>query len=456
MITPDLLRDIALFASLDEVALQEISISAADIHLTEGEWLVHEGEPPAFFVLLSGDLEVTKVVGGAEQVINQYHAGDYFGEVPLLLGSTILANLRAINDVRVLRLEAIDFQALLSRSEKLAAHLVQTLTRRVTHLQHLAFETPANRTLIVGRPADLACHDLRQFLSGNHIPFRWLDPADDAVHSLIPASVGDGPYPVVVLADGSVIKNPTNREAAQRLGLQTAPKQSAYDVIIVGGGPAGLAAAVYGASEGLRALMIERDAPGGQAGTSSRIENYLGFPTGLSGDELGSRALQQAKRFGAEIVVARSVRSLAVSGAGSCVTMEGGESVEAKTVLLALGVSWRTLDVEGADALVGRGIYYGAARTEALSVRGKEVYLIGGGNSAGQAAMFFSSYACRVTLLIRAATIEAGMSQYLIDQLATKENIAVCLNAQVVAVEGQGHLEAITIEDRTTKGLTIK
>ena len=221
--------------------------------------------------------------------------------------------------------------------------------------------------------------------------------------------------------------------------------------MIVGGGPAGLAAAVYGASEGLRALMIEREAPGGQAGTSSRIENYLGFPTGLSGDELGLRALQQAKRFGTEIVVARNVRAIDVADAGSCVRLDSGESVEAKTVLLALGVSWRTLDVEGADALVGRGIYYGAARTEALSIRGQEVYLIGGGNSAGQAAMFFSSYACRVTVLIRAATIAAGMSQYLIDQLATKENVAVRLNSQVVAVEGQGHLEAITVEDRVTK-----
>ena len=450
MITPDLLRSVALFASLDEAALQEIAGSAADIHLIAGEWLVHEGEMPAFFVLLSGELEVTKIVSGTEQVINQYHAGDYFGEVPLLLGSTIIANLKALTDARVLRMEAADFQSLLARSEKLAAQLVQTMTRRVTHLQHIAFETPAERTLIVGQPADLACHDLRQFLAGNHIPFRWLDPADPAVRPLIPQEVSDGPYPALVLADGSVMRNPTNRDAAQRLGLQTAPQHPDYDVVIVGGGPAGLAAAVYGASEGLRALMIEREAPGGQAGTSSRIENYLGFPTGLSGDELGSRALQQAKRFGTEIVVARNVRSIAAGNLGSCITLDGGDSVEARTILLAMGVSWRTLDVPGADALVGRGIYYGAARTEALSVRGKEVYLIGGGNSAGQAAMFFASYACRVTLLIRASSIEAGMSQYLIDQLATKNNVAVRLNTTVVEAHGQGHLEAITVENRAT------
>lgn len=447
MITSDMLRSLALFDSLDDAALQEISVSAADIHLTKGEWLVHEGEQAAFFVLLSGDLEVTKVINGAEQVINHYHPGDYFGEVPLLLGSTILANLRAMNDVRVLRLEAMEFQSLIARSEKVAGNLVQTLTRRITHLQRLALEAPTDRTLIVGRPADLACHDLRQFLAGNHIPFRWLDPADPVAAPLIPASVGEGPYPAIVLADGRVMKNPTNREAAHQLGLQTSPTKSAYDVVIVGGGPAGLAAAVYGASEGLRALMIEREAPGGQAGTSSRIENYLGFPTGLSGDELGLRALQQAKRFGTEIVVARNVCGIDVNAAGSCVRLDDGASVEARTILLALGVSWRKLDVDGADALVGRGLYYGAARTEALSVRGKQVYLIGGGNSAGQAAMFFASYASQVTLLIRAAAIETGMSQYLIDQLATKENIAVRLNTRVIAVEGKGHLEAITVED---------
>ena len=448
MITPELLRPLGLFASLEDADLQEIAASSADIHLIADEWLVHEGEMPAFFVLLEGNIEVTKFFSGEEQVINQYHPGDYFGEVPLLLGSTIMANLRALNNVRVLRMEAAEFQSLVARSEKLAATIIQTMTRRVTHLQHIAVEAAPERTLIVGQPADLACHDLRQFLAGNHVPFRWLDPNDARVASLIPAQLATGPYPAVLLPDGTVLKNPSNRVIADKMGLQTTPRQTAYDVVIVGGGPAGLAAAVYGASEGLRALMIEREAPGGQAGTSSRIENYLGFPTGLSGDELGSRALQQAKRFGTEIVVARNVRGIDVAASGSCVRLDAGESISARTTLLAMGVSWRELDVPGAKALVGRGIYYGAARTEALSVRGKKVYLIGGGNSAGQAAMFFSGYAHCVTLLIRAASIEAGMSQYLIDQLATKDNVVVRLNTQVMSVEGQGHLDAITVQDR--------
>ena len=450
MITPDMLCSLPIFAMLDAADLQDVAAAAADVHLVACEWLISEGEQPAFFVLLEGGLEVTKSVGGNEQIINHYEKGDYFGEVPILLGTTAIANLRAETDARVLRLDADDFHTLVSHSEKFAAKILQTMTRRVQHLQHLAFETPANRTLIVGRPADLECHDLRQFLAGNHVSYRWLDPDDPLAARSIPAQANEGPYPVVVLPDDTAMKNPSRRDIADRLGLQTKPTQKSYDVVIVGGGPAGLAAAVYGASEGLRTLMIEREAPGGQAGTSSRIENYLGFPTGLSGDELGTRALQQAKRFGTEIVVARNVTRVRCADGTHWITLNDQDEIETRTIILATGVSWRTLDVPGADKHVSRGIYYGAARTEALSVRGKDVYLIGGGNSAGQAAMFFSSYASCVTLLIRGETIEAGMSQYLIDQLRTKDNVRVQLNTGVQEVHGEAHLEAITTCDSKT------
>ena len=449
MITPDELRAVPLLAGLQDAELREVAAFAADVHLIAGEWLVHEGEQPAFFLLLSGDLEVSKTVAGAEQVINHYHAGDYFGEVPLLMGSTIVANLRATNPVRVLRLDAAGFHSLLTVSETLAAAILRTMTQRVSHLQRLSVETPLEATLIVGHPADLACYDLRQFLSGNRQEFRWLDPADPGAAALIPQSVQEGPYPAVVLPDGSVLRAPTKREVADRLGLQTAPQHSVYDVVILGGGPAGLAAAVYGASEGLRTLLIEREAPGGQAGTSSRIENYLGFPTGLSGGELAARALQQARRFGTEVVVTRTAQALHLGAAMPQIVLDDAEAVEARTIILATGVEWRSLGVPGAAELVGRGIYYGAARTEALGVRGKDVCLIGGGNSAGQAALFFADYARRVTLLIRASSIEKGMSQYLISQLATKENVCVELEASVAAVHGEGHLEAITVQRGT-------
>jgi thioredoxin reductase (NADPH) len=225
-----------------------------------------------------------------------------------------------------------------------------------------------------------------------------------------------------------------------------------FDLLVVGAGPAGLAASVYGASEGLNTLTVESVAPGGQAGTSSRIENYLGFPTGVSGDELGARALQQAKRFGAELLVTREVVGLepATNGGAHSVMLDGQEPVHAKSVILATGVSWRELGVPGADALVGRGIFYGAARTEALSCQGRQVFLVGGGNSAGQAAMFFSNYADKVTLLVRGPSLAASMSHYLIGQLESKNNIEIRPRCRIVRVEGERQLEAIVIEYRET------
>ena len=228
------------------------------------------------------------------------------------------------------------------------------------------------------------------------------------------------------------------------------PHDAAYDVAIIGGGPAGLAAAVYGGSEGLRTIMIEREAPGGQAGTSSRIENYLGFPAGVSGDDLANRALQQAKRFGTEILVTRNV--IGIESADGChtIALDGGDRMEARAIVIATGVSWRKLDADGAADLIGRGVYYGAAQTEALGTRGKDVYLIGGGNSAGQAAMFFANYARSVTLLVRGSSLEKSMSFYLIRQLHTKHNISVETGTTVLAVSGTAHIESITTRIEAT------
>jgi len=304
---------------------------------------------------------------------------------------------------------------------------------------------------IIGHRFDLACHDLRDFLARNRVLFRWHDPRDPEARAGMPEVPQAGEtYPVVVLPDGSRLVTPTFRELAERLRLDTVPAQPSYDVIIIGAGPAGLAAAVYGASEGLCTLLIEREAPGGQAGTSSRIENYLGFPTGISGDDLGTRALQQAKRFGVEIVVARDVVGIESDSDGKAVAvlLDGGDRVETRSIVIATGVAWRELEVVGADSLVGRGIYYGAARTEALNTRGRDIFLIGGGNSAGQAAMFFANYARSVTILVRGPSLVATMSHYLIAQLESKTNVNIEVLSQVVGVEGSDHLEAIVIEDR--------
>ena len=451
MITPDLLKDVPLFTEVPATELATIAGRAADIRLHDGEWLIHEGEAPAFFILLSGRLEVSKSFGGIERVLTDYEPGSFFGELPLLLGSPAIASLRATKASRVARLDDHDFRELIVACPRLNAELMRTMATRVGYLQQAVLETPVATVTIIGHRFDLACHDLRDFLARNRVLFRWHDPRDPEARAGMPEVPQAGEtYPVVVLPDGSRLVTPTFRELAERLRLDTVPAQPSYDVIIIGAGPAGLAAAVYGASEGLCTLLIEREAPGGQAGTSSRIENYLGFPTGISGDDLGTRALQQAKRFGVEIVVARDVVGIESDSDGKAVAvlLDGGDRVETRSIVIATGVAWRELEVVGADSLVGRGIYYGAARTEALNTRGRDIFLIGGGNSAGQAAMFFANYARSVTILVRGPSLVATMSHYLIAQLESKTNVKIEVLSQVVGVEGSDHLEAIVIEDR--------
>jgi thioredoxin reductase (NADPH) len=451
MITPDLLKDVPLFAEVPAAELSTIAARAADIHLRTGEWLIHEGEAPAFFILLSGRIEVFKSFGGTERQINTYLPGMFAGEIPLLLGSAAIAGLQASEASRVCRLDEHDFRQLIAACPKLNAELLRTMATRLGYLQQAALDTPVATVTIIGHRFDLACHDLRDFLARNRVVFRWHDPRDpEARVGMAPEPQADETYPVVVLPDGSRLVTPSFREVAERLGLGTVPAQSSYDVIIVGGGPAGLAAAVYGASEGLCTLLIEREAPGGQAGTSSRIENYLGFPTGISGDDLGLRALKQATRFGVEIIVARDVVGIQsdFKEKALSVVLDGGDRVETRSIIIASGVAWRELEVVGADRMVGRGIYYGAARTEALNTRGRDIFLIGGGNSAGQAAMFFANYARTVTLLVRGPSLVASMSHYLIAQLETKSNVKIEPLSLVVGVEGTDHLEGIVIEDR--------
>jgi thioredoxin reductase (NADPH) len=254
---------------------------------------------------------------------------------------------------------------------------------------------------------------------------------------------------VLRLADGALMIRPNARDLAGRLGLQIRSNLAEYDTVIIGGGPAGLAAAVYGASEGLRTLVVEREAPGGQAGTSSRIENYLGFPSGVSGDELASRALRQARRLGAEILVTRSVSR--IDPATRQFFLDGDERVSARTIVLATGVTWRRLVIDGFDRLIGKGIYYGASRSEAGAAHGLDLHLIGAGNSAGQAALFFANCARKVTLVVRGDSLEKSMSRYLIEQLRGKSNIAYRLNSEIIGVRGDVHLAAVNILDRNTQ-----
>jgi thioredoxin reductase (NADPH) len=282
----------------------------------------------------------------------------------------------------------------------------------------------------------------------NRVPARWLDVERDseARELLRVAGVEDDRVPVVLLEDGSVLERPTVLELAERLGVAGTPAQDHYDLVVVGGGPAGLAAAVYGASEGLKTIMVEREAPGGQAGQSSRIENYLGFPAGLSGSDLARRATDQARRLGAELLTVQEAVALRAEGSARLVELSGGEVLSASCVLVASGVSYRQLSTPGFPELTGAGVYYGAAMTEARACADQRIVVIGGANSAGQAAVYFSGYAASVTMLVRGSSLEASMSHYLIEQIAALENVEVRTRTSASAAESDdGHLTHVRV-----------
>jgi len=318
------------------------------------------------------------------------------------------------------------------------------------------YEPPFEGVRLVGHRWSARSHEVKDLLAGNHVPFLWLDvESDPRAREVLLASSAPGAQdrlPVVVTATGAVLQDPTNAELAAEIGLATRAERAFYDLTIVGAGPAGLAAAVYGASEGLRTVLVERQAPGGQAGQSSRIENYLGFPAGVSGSELARRAITQARRLGAEMITVQEACALEAHGPARVVRLCSGLELSSHAVLIATGVSYRRLEIPGLEELVGRGVYYGASVTEAQQVRDQDVYIVGGANSAGQAAVYFSRFAHSVTLIVRADSLEKSMSRYLIDQITALPNINVRLQSEVAAVGGDIHLETITIADRGAGG----
>jgi thioredoxin reductase (NADPH) len=298
-------------------------------------------------------------------------------------------------------------------------------------------------------PASFAVKD---FLASNQVPYQWLDMDNDAtVRELLSgASGGAARLPIVFFPDGAMLVQPTPREIAEKLGMQTRAQKPFYDLIVVGGGPAGLAAAVYGASEGLRTILVERSAPGGQAGTSSNIENYLGFPGGVSGADLARRAATQAKRFGAEIITAQEAVRIQREDPYRKVILADGSELTGYALLIAPGMEVRRLETQGIDELLGAGVYYGAALTEAATYRGQDVIVVGGANSAGQGAMFFSRHARKVTILVRGPSLSAGMSHYLVERIGETPNVEVLVNMSVAAARGNGHLEAVTVVNTVT------
>jgi len=313
------------------------------------------------------------------------------------------------------------------------------------------FRPPASGLRIVGHRWSPDSFRLKDFLARHQVPYRWINVETD--DNVPPGFEATTPLPVVFLEDGSRLDEPTVEVLAERLGLRRQALASHYDLVIVGGGPAGLAAAVYGASEGLKTVMVEQEAPGGQAGMSSRIENYLGFPSGLSGADLTRRAVAQASRFGVEILSPQEGRGLRVDGPYRLLQLSDGTELSCHALLLAMGVQWRNLAVPGVERLKGAGVYFGAGLTEALECADEDVNVIGGANSAGQAAMHFARYARKVVMIVRGPSLEAKMSQYLVDQIGATENIEVALKTQVVEVHGESRLEALTLESQDMEGL---
>jgi thioredoxin reductase (NADPH) len=310
---------------------------------------------------------------------------------------------------------------------------------------------PVRVTKVVGHRWSARSSAVREFLARNQVAYRWYDSEEPDGQRLLAAAEADGlRLPVVITPDAEVLVEPADAELAVKVGLPTTPAQDFYDVVVIGGGPAGLGAAVYGASEGLRTVLVERTATGGQAGQSSRIENYLGFPDGVSGAQLTERARRQATRFGAEVLTTRNVVGLDINGSARTVRFADGGTIDAHTVILATGVSYRQLGAPGLDEMTGRGVYYGSTLTEAAACTGQDVYIVGGANSAGQAAVYLAQHAKSVTILCRGSALERSMSYYLIQQIRATGNITARICTEVIAAEGSDHLESLTLRDTST------
>jgi thioredoxin reductase (NADPH) len=449
VISTDELAAVTFFSGVPREELARVAAAAADVRLAPDEFAVHEGDERLLFVVLSGKIQVTKTIDGIRRTIGWRAPGQIFGEVPIIFGTSFQGSYHATEPTRVARLEARDFHILAAASPDLLTAVAALARERIGGLQGFATKPAKPRATLLAQRFDPAGHALRSFLGRNQITHEWVTPDAADLAARWPGPAPDpSDYPALRCEDGTVLRRAVPRDVAEKLGLQTRARARHYDAVVIGGGPAGLAAAVYGSSEGLSTIVIEREAPGGQAGTSSRIENYLGFPTGVSGDELARRALEQARRLGAEITVTRAVRGIDV--ARREVLLDGDEAIAARTIVLATGVSWRRLAVDGVDRLLGKGVYYGAARSDAQMTQGLDVHLIGAGNSAGQAALNFANHATSVTLIVRGDALEKSMAHYLVEKIRAKANIRVVLRSEIQALHGDQSLSAVDVVDRAT------
>jgi thioredoxin reductase (NADPH) len=438
-------HDIA-FPTLSDHDLAALTARGHPRQVRAGEVLFAEGDRNRpFFVVLEGSIEIVGHSKGAAHVVAVHHPGQFSGDVDMLSGRAILVTGSAAEDGRVIELSNAELRRTVDELPELGEILVKAFLTRRSLLIGEEFEG----LTILGSRFSPDSHRLRDFATRNGVPFRWIDlDADEEADALlrqfnIPASA----TPIVLGSDGEWVSNPSIADFARCMGMEaTLEPDHVYDLVVVGAGPAGLAASVYAASEGLDVLTVDSLAPGGQAGTSSRIENYLGFPAGISGAELTRNALLQAQKFGAQITVPAKVRSLGLDSGERVVTLTDGARILTRCVLVASGVEYRKLDVPGFADFEGAGIYYAATEMEAKLCRGEEVVVVGAGNSAGQAIMFLTKYASRVHVVVRGQDLGTSMSRYLVDRVERMENVTIHRAAVVSGLEGNGHLSAVQVK----------
>jgi len=415
-----------------------------------GEALFRAGDrDPKFYVIKSGELEIIDVTGDQPKTIRMQGPGDFTGDVGHLTGSPKVVSAIARSDCEVYEMSEADLRKVLNQDPQISDLILQAFIAR----RQLMRESPEFTGLrVIGSRYSRHTFRIRDFLAKNRVLFTWLDlEGDPAVNQLLQQfGVTEADTPIVACAHCLVLRNPSNRELAEKIGIRRPVEHDVYDLAIVGSGPAGLAAAVYGASEGLNTIVLEHTAPGGQAGSSMRIENYLGFPTGITGSELADRAVLQADKFGARISVPTPVTKLTFDKTYSVLELEGGENVVAKCLLIATGAEYRRLEVEHCSRFEAAGVYYAATPNEAQMCRGSDVVLVGGGNSAGQAAVYLSQNARKVFLLIRGDDLCKSMSSYLAHRIINTDNIEILRCTEVIHMNGDGHLNSVEILNKTT------
>jgi thioredoxin reductase (NADPH) len=440
-------RDVA-FPVLTETDLAALKTRGKPRSAKAGDILFEEGDRNiSFFVVLAGAVEILGRFHGQPQTVVVHHAGQFTGDVDVLSGRAIVVTGRILEDAELLELSPDDLRRAVNTLPELGETLVKAFLMRRT----LLLGAGAEALRIVGSRFSPDAHRLRDFASRNGIPVLWIDlDTDEEAEALlrqfnIPASA----TPIVLGGDGEWFSNPSNAQFARCMGLETTfESDHVYDLVVVGAGPAGLAASVYAASEGLDVLTTEELAAGGQAGTSARIENYLGFPAGISGADLTRNAMLQAQRFGARISVPSSVRSLGIDGGDRVVTLTDGTRLRSRCVLVASGIQYRKLDVPRLTDFEGAGVYYAATAMEAEPCRGEDVVVVGAGNSAGQAIVYLSEFARRVHVVLRGEDLGHSMSRYLVDRIEKIENVMIHRGTQVTALEGNGRLSAVHVQGR--------